>query len=75
RGSGRANRESGWVLVEAIALMAVLLVGMTAVVIEVSSGLRALHAQRTFTTRLIEEENDKAIEHTSDITADQSFEP
>lgn len=67
RGKGKRQKESGYVLVEAIALMAVLAVGVTAVVGEVSSGLRTLHRQTAIAGRVIEDENAQAVQRIEDI--------
>jgi hypothetical protein len=74
-GNDNAKRESGYVLVEAIALTAVLLIGMTAVVVEVADGLRSLERQRSFSTQMIEEENGEAIRHIEDTAGGKPLEP
>lgn len=72
RGSGnpiRRRPNAGYILIEAIVLLAVLAIGAPFVVAAISAGIRELYRQVSQTAGCIEEENAQSLDRISDIPA------
>lgn len=63
RGASKASGSRGYVLVEAIALLVVVGLGVTALVATASGLLRAVHRQSVVTAQIVKERNEQASAH------------
>ena len=65
----RPDRQNGYVLIEVIALLAVIAVSGIALLSAVSAGMRSVSLQTQRTVKIIEERNAAASAHFEDILA------
>jgi len=66
RGISKDRDTHGYVLVEAIVLLVVVSIGVTAILGSVSAMVNAVHNQSHVTAQIIQERNEQALSHMQD---------